>query len=69
MVLVLGATLWVWASSSDSGGWAILDSVVNIVLGLVGLVFAAGFVAIAAYGFHHRRRLVGNLVIDPLPGS
>jgi NADH-quinone oxidoreductase subunit H len=69
MVLVLGATLWVWASSSDSGGWAILNSVVNIILGLVGALFAAGFVAIAAYGFHHRRRLVGNLVIDPLPGS
>jgi hypothetical protein len=45
------------------------DGTVNVIVGLVGLVFALGFVAIAAYGFYHRRRLVGNLVIDPLPGS
>ena len=25
--------------------------------------------SLAVYGFHHRRRLVGNLAIDPLPGG
>jgi len=69
MVLLFGATLWVWASASDSGAWAAVNGVVNVILGLVGVMFVAGFVAIAAYGFYHRRRLVGNLVIDPLPGG
>ena len=69
MLVLLGSTLWVWASSSDSMGWMIFDRVWNILLGIVGFVFAGGFFVIAAYGFYHRRRLVGNLVIDPLPGS
>ena len=69
MILLLGSTLWVWASTSDSTGWAIFDGIVTAVLGLIGAVFAVGFLAIAAFGFYHRRRLVGNLVIDPLPGS
>ncbi|MGB2986285.1 MAG: NADH-quinone oxidoreductase subunit NuoH [Phycisphaerae bacterium] len=69
MLLLLGTTLWVWASSSTSAGWAVFDTVVSVVLGIIGATFALGFIAIAAYGFYHRRRLVGNLVIDPLPGS
>lgn len=69
MVLLVGTTLWVWASTSNSTGWAIFDGIVNGILGVVGLVFAVGFVVIAAHGFLNRRRLVGNLVIDPLPGS
>jgi len=69
MILLLGSTLWVWASTSDSTAWMWFDGTVNVIVGLVGLVFALGFVVIAAYGFYHRRRLVGNLVIDPLPGS
>jgi len=69
MVVLLGATLWTWASTSSSGTWAIIDGVIRFILGVVGAVFAGGFVVIAAYGFYNRRRLVGNLVIDPLPGS
>lgn len=69
MVLLFGTTLWVWASMSQSSAWSIFDSVVNKILGLVGLVFALGFPAIAGYGFYHRRSLVGNLVVDALPGS
>ena len=69
MLLLLGTTLWVWASTSDSSGWAVLDGVVSIILGLIGLVFVVGFLVIAAYGFYHRRRLVGNLVVDAMPGS
>ena len=69
MVLLLGTTLWVWASTSDSIGWAWFDRIVSWVLGLIGAVFALGLPAIAAYGFYHRRRRVGYLVIDPRPGS
>ncbi len=69
MVLLFGTTLWVWAATSDSSAWGVFDTITSVVLGVVGLVFVFGFVAIAAYGFYHRRRLVGNLAIDPLPGS
>jgi NADH-quinone oxidoreductase subunit H len=69
MVLLLGNTLWVWASTSGSGSWAAFAGISNWVVGGVGAVFALMFPAIAAYGFYHRRRLVGNLVVDALPGS
>lgn len=69
MVLLPGAALWVWASTSDNAGWAIFASGTNRVLGVIGAVFALMFPAIAAYGFYHRRRMVGNLVVDVLPGS
>jgi NADH-quinone oxidoreductase subunit H len=69
MVLLLGNTLWVWASTSGSGSWAGFARISNWLVGGIGAVFALMFPAIAAYGFYHRRRLVGNLVVDALPGS
>ena len=69
MLLLMGTTLWVWASTSTSAAWATFASVVNWILGFVGLAFAMAFLAIAAYGFYHRRRLVGNLAVDAMPAS
>ncbi len=69
MILLVGTATWVWASMSDSVGWAIFADVTRWVLGVIGAFFVLMFPAIALYGFYHRRRLVGNLVIDPLPGS
>ena len=69
MLLLLGSTLWVWASTSESQTWAMTARIVTWILGAVGLVFAMGFPCIAAYGFYHRRKLVGNLVVDAMPGS
>ena len=69
MLLLLGTTLWVWASTSTSSTWIGIDSVVNWILGIVGALFFLMFPAIAVYGFYHRRRLVGNLVVDAMPGS
>jgi hypothetical protein len=69
MVLLLGNTLWVWASTSGDTSWATFARASNWVVGGIGAVFALMFPAIAAYGFYHRRRLVGNLVVDALPGS
>jgi NADH-quinone oxidoreductase subunit H len=69
MLILLGATMWVWASTSDNAAWLMADRVVRWILGLIGAVFALGFPAIALYGFYHRRRLVGNLVVDARPGS
>ena len=69
MLLLLGTTLWVWASTSDSAAWATFANVATWILGGIGLIFALGFPAIAAYGFYNRRRLVGNLAVEALPGS
>lgn len=69
MVLLLGNTLWVWATASGDTSWATFARLSNWVVGGIGAVFALMFPAIAAYGFYHRRRLVGNLVVDALPGS
>ncbi|HNQ22932.1 MAG TPA: NADH-quinone oxidoreductase subunit NuoH [Phycisphaerae bacterium] len=69
MLLVLGTAVWVWVSMSGSAGWEWFARIVNWILGLIGLVFAAGFVVIAVYGFIHRRPLVGYLAMDPLSGA
>jgi len=69
MLLLLGTTLWVWASTSGSAGWLGVTRVVNWLLGAIGAVFVLGFIVIAAYGFHHRRRLPGSLAVDALPGA
>lgn len=69
MLLLLGATVWTWVSESGNAGWLLFERVNRWVLGAIGLVFTLGFVVIAVYGFYHRRRLVGSLVVDPLPGG
>lgn len=69
MLLLLGTTLWVWADGSLGSAWSMFATVWNVGLGAVGMVFGIGFVAIAMFGFYHRRKLVGNLVVDALPGS
>lgn len=69
MILLLGSTMWVWASDSyTTGGWVTFTRIINVILGLIGLLFVLGFLLIAAYGFYHRRRMVGNLVQDVAPG-
>lgn len=69
MILLLGTVLWVWADESGGAGWASFSRVMNLLLGMIGALFALMFPAIAAYGFYHRRSMVGNLVVDALPGS
>lgn len=69
LVLLLGNTLWVWANTGDNAAWHVFESVIRYVLGSVGILFLLGFIGIAAYGFYHRRRLVGNLAVDPLAGG
>ncbi|MFQ5591672.1 MAG: NADH-quinone oxidoreductase subunit NuoH [Phycisphaerae bacterium] len=69
MLFLLGTVLWVWASTSGNATWSVIDGVTRWVLGLIGAVFALGFPAIAVYGFYQRRRLVGNLAVDAMPGS
>jgi len=69
MLLLLGDVLWVWASTSESETWLAVARAIRYILGAAGALFALMFPLIAAYGFYHRRRLVGNLVKDAMPGS
>jgi len=65
MVALLGNTLWQVFVPLDS----VLAVVVNLILTILGTVLIIGFGAISAHGYSNRRRLVGSLAIDHLPGS
>jgi hypothetical protein len=75
MVVLLGATFWnLWVPpvtrlAGAGSGAAVLAIVANAVLTLIGVVLVAGFLVIMIYGFKNRRRLVGTLAIDHLPGA
>ena len=69
MLLLLGVTLWVWASLAGNSGWLGFARVINVLLGGIGALFVLGFIVIAAYGFYNRRRLPGSLAVDALPGA
>lgn len=65
MVLLLGNTFWMLLV--PAGG--MVSVVLNVAMAAIGVVPAAGFVTIAVYGFVNRRRLVGTLVVNHLPGA
>ncbi len=65
MVLLLGASFWGLLVKPGT----LVAQITNAVLTLIGAFFVAGFFAIAAYGYRHRRRLVGNMSIEALPGA
>ncbi len=65
MILLLGNTFW--GLLVPDGG--LVAVAVRWLLTIVGIAAAAGFVMTMVYGFANRRRLVGSLVIDHLPGS
>jgi len=65
MLVLLGSTLW--GLLVPPGGWLALAA--NVLCTVAGATLVIGFIVIAAYGFINRRRLVGTLVVDHLPGS
>ena len=65
MVALLGNALW--ELLVPGGSWPAV--LANVVLTAVGVAFVLGFITIMVYGFANRRRLVGTLVIDHLPGA
>ncbi|GMU22374.1 MAG: hypothetical protein AMXMBFR13_24600 [Phycisphaerae bacterium] len=65
MLVLLGATLWSLLVPSGGG----LAVVTNGLLALIGAVVVIGILSIVLYGFRNRRRLVGTLAIEHLPGS
>lgn len=70
MVVLLGNTLWILGTKHYEIGWlVVIDAVLHWLLVALGLAAAATAVGIAGYGFLNRRRLVGRLAIDHLPGA
>lgn len=68
MVVLLGNTLWILGTKHLQLAWLIgLDKALHYVLVFIGAATIVGMIAIAAYGYRNRRRLVGNLVIDHIP--
>lgn len=65
MVLLLGNTLWQWLVPDDGR----LERVINILLTIIGALFVIGFFAVIIYGVANRKRLVGRLAVDALPGA
>lgn len=68
MVMLLGNTLWILGTTHLKLPWMIsLDYGLHLVLLLMGYMTVIGMLAVAAYGYWNRKRLVGTLVIDHLP--
>ncbi len=65
MILLLGQTIWLLLVKPTSP----LDFVVVFVLGIIGLLIVVVFAGAAIRGFLNRRRLVGYLAKDMLPGG
>lgn len=65
LALLLGQTLWLLWVPAESG----LAAVTRGVLAAVGGLFVLGSMWVIGKGVVQRRRLVGNLAVDLLPGS
>jgi len=65
MLALLGNTVWELLVR-DGGAVAL---VANVVLTLVGAAAVIGMIGIIVYAFANRRKLVGTLAIEHLPGS
>lgn len=70
MVVLLANTLWLLGLDHLHWPWlSVLDTVLHWVLVAIGTVTVLSILAIMAYGFANKRRLVGKLAVDALPGA
>jgi hypothetical protein len=65
LVCLLGHALWMLWFPAGS----VVYTIVNVILSIVGAGFFLAAVGVALYGFANRRRLIGYLAVDHLPGS
>ncbi len=65
MIVLLGNTFWLLLVPGD--GW--IARFANVLCTAVGVVAVAGIVVLAAWAYSNRRRLVGALAVDHLPGA
>ena len=69
MVILLGNTVWLLFDHADYPAFQAVSRVVSVIMGLVGLFLAGGFIVIMGYGWLNRWRLVGSQAQKLLPGS
>ncbi|MCK6455505.1 MAG: NADH-quinone oxidoreductase subunit NuoH [Phycisphaerae bacterium] len=69
MIVLLGNTIWVLFDRPAYPGFQSLARVISGGLTIIGLVLTLLILGFMAYGYIHRRRLVGWLAIEHLPGS
>src|SRR5262249_36345777 len=70
MIMLLANTLWILGINHSQLGWLIgLDRLLHRFLVIVGGLALLGMLGIAVHGYSNRRRLVGSLVVDHLPGA
>lgn len=70
MVILLGNTFWILGVKHMN--WTLLVSIdwaLHKLLVGIGALAILAMLGIAAYGYSNRRRLVGTLVVDHLPGA
>ena len=65
LACLLGHTLWAVLFPPGSMVYVVF----NVIMSIVGVVFVAGFMVIAVYGFMIRRRASGYLAVEALPGA
>jgi NADH-quinone oxidoreductase subunit H len=68
MVLLVGNTVWELLITRYAGFQSVA-AMVTILLGLLGILLMVVFFGIALYGWTNRRRLVGSMAVQALPGA
>lgn len=70
MVLLLANTFWILGTEHMKWGWLIaIDRGLHWLLVFLGVIIALVMLAIACYGRANKKRLVGWLAADQLPGA
>ncbi len=69
MLLLLGNTAWELFNNGNYPTFQAIARFAHVVTAVVGLVLAGGFPVIVVYSWLNRRRLVGALAVEHLPGS
>jgi len=69
MLVLLGNTFWLLFDRPEYPAFQTFSNIVRGGLVLIGLAAVAVIAGFIAYGYIHRRRLVGSLAIEHLPGA
>lgn len=69
MLVLLGNTIWLLFDRPEYPAFQAFSFVVRSLLAAIGLLVAVACAGLMVYGYVNRRRLVGTLAIEHLPGA
>jgi len=69
MVVLLANTIWLLFDTPDYPLFHAVSRAIHAVLTAIGLALAMAITGLMTYGYLNRRRLVGALAVDHLPGA